>query len=360
MRKAAILSAVVAFVAAWPLGCDEVASTGPEQDVSQPVLAQGGANLGPYTAQELPFLPGTDECWGNDITSNGTVVGACTTYVCCDADCELEWTQAVIWKKGAHIVLPSLGGCTANAGQINNRGWVVGTARAPDGRAHGVLWTDHQTIVDLGNPEGGNTYGAGLNNRGQVALTSCSDPWSCRGILWEDGAYIDMGDLGGGTTTINAINDRGQVVGSSIRADGQYRAYLWQNGQMRDLGTLGGDYSRAFGINNRGQVVGEARVSTSDMHAFVWGRGEMTDLGIAGAYFSRAHDISDAGIIVGHSSVIGAGPDAAVWHGGGVTYIESGPYSVARAINSRGQILGQAWRDDSGQGTYYAVVVWDR
>jgi probable HAF family extracellular repeat protein len=356
MSKLAILSAALALVAVTFYGCDQPNPTEPPRDASEPTFAQGGRDPGPYTATEVPVMPGKDECWFPDIADDGSLVGSCQTFVCCDAECEYEFVEAVIWRDGEYTVLPSLGGCTANAGWVNSRGWIVGTARTTDLIAHGVLWTDDQTIVDLGNPLGGSTYGSGINNRGQVVLTSCSDPWSCRGILWEDGATTDLGDLGGGTTTVNGINNNGQIVGSSTRADGQYRAYLWQNGRMQDLGTLGGDYSRAFAINNRGQVVGEARVPSGDMHAFVWEKGEMTDLGVVGAYFTRASDINGAGIAIGTESNYGVGSRASVWHDGRISHL-SGTVSGVQGINSRGQIVGYEWRPDPAR---YAQIVWDR
>ena len=88
MRKFAILSAAFALIA---LGCDEQAPTDPVRDMNQPTLAQGGANPGPYTATEVPVMPGTEECYVSDITDDGSLIASCTTYVCCGPECDWDF-----------------------------------------------------------------------------------------------------------------------------------------------------------------------------------------------------------------------------------------------------------------------------
>ena len=70
---------------------------------------------------------------------------------------------------------------------------------------------------------------------------------------------------------------------------------------MTDLGTLGGNTSEAFGINASGDVVGESYLSDdATMHAFLYSHGKMTDIGsLPGASFTVAKAINDRGQIVG-------------------------------------------------------------
>src|SRR5215468_2057736 len=73
---------------------------------------------------------------------------------------------------------------------------------------------------------------------------------------------------------------------------------------LTDLGTLGGTFSQAFGVNDKGWVVGFATTEGDiSLHAFLWRRGVMTDLGTLGGSDPR-------------------------------------PYSVAGAVNNRGEIAG--------------------
>ena len=77
---------------------------------------------------------------------------------------------------------------------------------------------------------------------------------------------------------------------------------------MTDLGTLGGASSSARGVNNLGQVVGWAGIANSNNEdAFLYSARTMHDLN---AFLSA-----------------------------------SGPYSLAYAVNSGGQVVGYMQRD---------------
>jgi probable HAF family extracellular repeat protein len=212
-------------------------------------------------------------------------------------------------------------------------------------------------------------------------------------------SITDLGTLGGSFSRANAINSRGQIVGGSynrtpdptIAGSNEVRAVLWDRGRKTDLGTLGGpdanqingNVTGASGINDSGQVVGGATYNAeidpacnSDAqqageacnHAFLWARGQLTFLGTLGGVtdmgnsFSLANAINDRGQIVGASFVKTPDPNnpgkpqvhAFLWARGKMTELGALPgqlstYSQAFAINDRGQVVGESgFRDAEG------------
>jgi len=84
---------------------------------------------------------------------------------------------------------------------------------------------------------------------------------------------------------------------------GDARAFLWENGVFGDLGTLRGGYSYAMDLNNHGHVVG-----FSDSSVFVYRDGVMIDLnqafeknGSVWPSIQDVHAINDRGQIVGNA-----------------------------------------------------------
>jgi probable HAF family extracellular repeat protein len=208
-----------------------------------------------------------------------------------------------VWKSGVMTSLPTLGGNNGNAGDINNRGQVVGTAenttRDPTCLDLGpplnqidqiqekpVVWQE-SVIRELptfpGDPDGSanaiNDSGWVVGNSGKCAKGT---EFALHALLWQNGVLTDLGSLGG--TLLSAatnINNQGQVVGlSNLAGDTIQHAFLWTKaGGMQDLGTLPGDVSsEAKGINNKGQVVGQSCDENGNCRAFLWENGVMTDL----------------------------------------------------------------------------------
>jgi probable HAF family extracellular repeat protein len=128
------------------------------------------------------------------------------------------------------------------------------------------------------------------------------------GVLSEGDAYSEAW----------AINDSGQVVGESGIDEDHGQTFLYSDGNMKPLGTLSGQlYSEAFGIDNSGQIVGWLYNSRSSVQgrAFIYRDGKMEDLGTL--------------------------PDASQPE-------KKDPYSMARAIDEHGRVVGQSW-DAGGQ-----------
>lgn len=146
---------------------------------------------------------------------------------------------------------------------------------------------------------------------------------------------VDLGTLGGSVSNAQGINDHGQVVGYSTTAAGEGHAFLWSGGRMRDLGTLGGSYSVALDINNHGDVVGYSITAAGEGYPFLWSGGRMTNLG--GLYCS-ARAINDRGQVVGNCR----GRPVLWWRGRMTDLTEQGlaPYATVWDINNAGQFVG--------------------
>jgi probable HAF family extracellular repeat protein len=160
---------------------------------------------------------GTGFSDGRGINDRGQVVG-------------VTWTSSFLWEDGVMTPIPI-------AGDINNRGQIVGTGETPDGRSHAMLWDDGQTI-DLGTLPGDDSSEAyAINNRGQVvgrSFHSSRFPRT-RAFLWTSGTMIDLGLLPGDEWGHAAdINDHGDIVGMSgehavLWTDRRHRWHWWRD-----------------------------------------------------------------------------------------------------------------------------------
>jgi probable HAF family extracellular repeat protein len=325
----------------------------------------------------LGALPGPNSSCPTWINDRGEIAGDSEVGVDQSAGNALE--HAVLWNGGRIIDLGTLGGVASDAGSVNDRGQVAGSAlnAVPDPLSNdftsnvlgpncaiipptatevrAFLWQDGamRDLGTLGGPDSGALW---INNRAAVAGVSYTDatPNLTTGFpavdpfLWTNGTMRDLGTLGGTSGTANALNERGQVAGTSnLAGDQTHHAFLWTGGVLRDLGTLGGDNSEAFAINSTGEVVGRADFSpgVDNHHAFLWKNGTMLDLGVVdGGPNTTAYGVNDRGQVIGDAS----GEHAWLWQDGTMRDLNdlvvpgSSDISVTAAayINDRGVIYG--------------------
>lgn len=180
--------------------------------------------------------------------------------------------------------------------------------------------------------------------------------WLTFRTLTIEAATYNITDLGsfGSQSGAYGVNNSGQVVGYSYTTGGQQHAFLYSNGAMTDIGTTAGGYgSYAVRINDSGQVVGVAATADGYHRAFFYNNGVMSDLGAYGVNYpnSVASAINSDGQIVGEiSSANGGSGHAFLYVNGTRTIIDQNSfppffslsYCHATDINDSGQIVGAA------------------
>lgn len=288
--------------------------------------------------------------------------------------------RAVLWKfrQGAApqtIDLGTLGGKQSLAHAINNHDQVVGWALNQTAAStniwepypwplvtqqRAVLW-ENGTIQDLGTLGGQSAWASHINDRGQIIGQSFTAATGSRsrtieevtwtrpvaGFLWENGKMIDLGNLGGTYMLPIYISNQGQIMGMmSTRNDSNFHPFLWTNGVLKDLGTLGGASGHPSTMNESGEVVGYAATSSGANNAFLWRDGRMQNLGTLGAN-SAAWAINAKTQIVGTSGHTLSENRAFFWEDKGEPMrdlndlVPPGSPHLAHAfgINDRGEIL---------------------
>lgn len=286
--------------------------------------------------------------------------------------------------------LGTLGGASSFGYAINASGQVVGDADRTDGVRRAFRLDPGGSMVDLGTfaAEGSvsfNSSGARAINDQAVVVGFARVPNNIclsvsRAFRTAPGGTVASGAADLGTLvppTISCpsvrssiawgVNSAGTVVGNSattlLQGTPNHAFRFVGNGPMEDLGVIGsGPTSTAFAINDRGEAVGETQFDgnlfSGFQRAFLKaGSNPLLDLGdLGGGYASAAAiNVPSAGgdsQVVGRSST-GTALHGFVWtNGSGMadlnTLIASGSgweVTFARAINGKGQIVGDALKD---------------
>lgn len=264
-----------------------------------------------------------------------------------DAQIPAAWTF-----DGKRIInLGTLGGSTAYANGITERGHVAGwSSRSDDGKGinRAFRWTSADGIVDLGALGQVWSYGYAVNNRDEVA-GSFGGFRAEHAFRWSPANGMeDLGVLGTSESQARAINDHGVVTGDSRSLDGYFRAFVWTRvSGIEDIGTLGGSEAIAVAVGAHGEVAGVADTggSASTGHAFLWTRAAgMRDLGALDGTSSSVRAMSPnlnvVGTIVREDSL-----RAMTWtpaHGMTDLGTLGGTTSLPSGINSLGQAVGAA------------------
>ena len=303
--------------------------------------------------------------------------------------------------------LGELGGTSASANGISDRGWITGAANLPgDLTSMATLWLNG-TAIPLGTlqngPNSAVAWPVKSNNGVVVGISELPDTdpvgenfscWPffasgsptgriCQGFRWQNGQMTALPPFAGGYSSFaTGVNNRGQIVGwaengvHDLTCDTttqilQFRAVIWQpNGDMQELPPLPGDStSAATAINDLGQVVGisgdcgVAVGSVSARHAVLWENGVPHDLGnIGGDAWNTPMAINNQGVIVGFANIapgVARNFEAFIWtRSGGMKSLHKIPgdlRSQALDINEKGQVVGLS----RGGSFLFRAVLWE-
>lgn len=173
-------------------------------------------------------------------------------------------TKAIVWHAGGSVVVP--GSFYAQAFAINDAGVVAGTYYyATDGALHAFRWTGTGDPVVLPTLGGSTAEGLGINEAGDV-VGDAMRPSSLdeRAVLWRaTGELVELGTFGGVKSSARDVNNHGQIVGYALTAGGEPRAFLSENGgplvDLNDRLEPGSGWVllSANAINDAGQIAGE-------------------------------------------------------------------------------------------------------
>lgn len=221
----------------------------------------------------------------------------------------------------------------------------------------GVQAAPRYTITDLGTLGGIESAATAINNNGQIVGGSDTSrhgkgpEFITNVFLWQNGRMSPVPGLDGNHAYVVAVNDRGQMAGAYSK-DPLKAHFAAARFTLAGKATLVGGFpakqrgyslSQAEGINPKGQVVG-----VSNNQAFFWNGSTLKKL-VPPPRFraSGARGINAGGIAVGQGQVMVSGEvhtHALLWDAAGkgrdLGSLPGYKDSIARAINSQGQVTG--------------------
>jgi probable HAF family extracellular repeat protein len=373
------------ILADWAIGFMACISTSAAL-AQEPANASGVAR---YYVTRLGSLGGSSSS-GNAITDFGSPLG--NSNLAGDTE-----THAAIWIGARPFDLGTLGGPNSAVDwPVHNRqGVIAGFAETgammpenwscsaffPTADQHvclGFVIRDGQmkALPTLG---GTNGYASGVNELGDVVGwaettvqdSTCTAPqvFQFEAVKYgrDDRPQVLAPLSGDQDSAATALNDLGDVVGISgecnnaVGALSAKHAIIWHNGKPSVLPTFGGSgWNTPTDINERGDVVGFANMPPDiaadgslefNPVAFIWTKEKGTQkiLPLEGDTNSIAYAINSRGQVVGQSFGGPEGARAFVWENGKATDLnaivagDAGMYLIyAEAINDRGEITGQA------------------
>lgn len=260
------------------------------------------------TLTNLGAPAGATASWGWGINDSGAIAGS--------AIVSFQGT-AFVYQNGTFTTLPTLGGSSASARDINNAGQVTGQAAVSNTVNHAFRYNLASGLMeDLGTLGGANSTGYAINANGWIVGTSdvAMTGFATRAFLARPGRSMFGLTLGGNFSAGYGINDAGKIVGQSslLNNDNQRNAFLFTGEAVLNLGTLGGTQATAYAINNADVIVGSSLTAgdNNTFHAFIYQNGVMTDLNSliapgSGWMLNEALAINDAGQIVGYGTIGG-------------------------------------------------------
>jgi uncharacterized membrane protein len=297
-----------------------------------------------------------------DINNAGAVVG---TYPVNSTD-----TRSFANFGRGVVHLGTMGGVSADAVAINDRGQVLGNWRNAGGQSRGYIYYQGRQRA-IPTVSGRGFYYVDMNNAGYILASGGRPEAEPLGLgpfgflRAPDGSYRDIGTLPyeNAVTQVEALNNRNQVTGESgsfSRPEMPFYAFLWSRGAMRNLGSIGYTPNYGLAINDRGQVSGYVATETfREALATIFSNGRVIRIDTRPASanpfrFSVGQAINNHGHVVGSSDHLGA----FVYRGKRMESLSAlvDPKSgwniyFPRAINDGGQIAASGVRG----GVSYAV-----
>ena len=322
-----------------------------------------------YVLTDLGTLPGGTASFALGVSSAGEAVGTSRTGT------GSRPQFAVRWRDGGVENLGSLPGSTfSRAFEVNSRGQVVGEAfTASPEVSRAVLWEADNTMRDLGTLGGRSAVANAIDERGRAFGVSSRAEGPSVATVWDRTGpqALPPADPGAvGASRVNAASKSGRAVGSgparvesgatvgqAVRWDPRGRNFV-----ATALDRLEPDrFATAFGVSENGIAVGEAtRLDPTDSspgrtstRAVRWDGTRVSELPRVGSYrFTRANEVSNRGDVVGFASGFAGFPSidgaAVLWRGDRAIDLNTAVVGgtdgfvlrTAESINEAGQIVG--------------------
>ena len=333
-----------------------------------------------YTSIDFPGATSTS-AWG--INSHGDVVGV---YTLPDTS-----VHGFLFSGGEITSLDYPGAATTHTWGINDHGEIVGDYTI-GGVMHGFLLSNGRfSNIDYpGSIAGGP---AAINNSGQIAGAYTAPDNSFHSFQLAGSRFTNLDFPGATSNQGNGINSLGDVV-SNYTLNGVTHGLVVSNGKFTTIDVPGAAFTGAYGIDPAGNIVGRTRDAAGVTHGFLLSGGKFTMIDIPGATATAASVINvngdiagrytaggishgfvltspavsytitdlgtlpggsfsqasqgntDNGLIAGVSDTPDGAQHAILWYRGLLSDLATtglgGPNSFSIALNSLGQVVGQA------------------